>query len=267
MSVVVEGPADAATIVLVHGVGLDHEMWAPVAGELAAHHRVVRYDLLGHGDAAALDEGADLGTFAAQLETLVDEFGIARCVLVGFSLGALIAQRFALDHPERVDALVLAHSVFDRSVADRSAVLDRVQAVRDGRYVTTIEPAVERWFSPDFTASHPLVVDGVRTRLMRNDVASYVLAYSIFATADAGLAAEVARISSPTLVLTGADDSGSTAAMTFALAKAIPNARGAIVPGTRHLAPLQEPHGLAGMIEAFVAEVLPSTRRPDRENA
>jgi pimeloyl-ACP methyl ester carboxylesterase len=267
MSVVVEGPSDAATVVLVHGVGLDHEMWAPVAVELAEHHRVVRYDLRGHGDAPSLDEDADLGTFAAQLEAVVDELGLGSFVLVGFSLGALIAQRFALDHPERVEALVLAHSVFDRSPADRAAVLGRVEAVRDGRYASTIERALQRWFTPDFAAAHPMVVDSVRQRLLHNDVSSYVIAYSIFATADAGLAAEVGEISSPTLVLTGAEDSGSTPAMTFALANAIPNARAAIVPGVRHLAPLQDPHAIAAMIEAFVAAVMPATRPTHRENA
>lgn len=266
MSVVVDGSPGAVTLVLVHGVGLDHEMWAPVAGRLANRHRVVRYDMLGHGDATPLDDDADLGTFAAQLLHVVDELQIASFVLVGFSLGALIAQRFALDHPERVDALVLANSVFDRSVADRAAVQDRVDTVRNGRFTASIEPALERWFTPDFASSHPVVVDSVRHRLLHNDMASYAIAYSIFATADAGLTSQVGRISSPTLVMTGADDLGSTPAMAIALAAAIPDGRAVVIPGVRHLAPLEDPDTIAAQIAAFVADVARSTQSANQEN-
>lgn len=267
MSVVVDGSREGVTIVLVHGVGLDHQMWAPMSGLLAGHHRVVSYDLLGHGNAAPLDVGSDLGTFASQLEVVLDDLDIASCVLVGFSLGALIAQRFVLDHPERVDALVLVNSVFDRSPADRAAVLNRVEAVRNGGYQATIETALERWFSPHFTSSKPAVVASVRQRLLDNDVTSYAIAYSIFAIADSGLAAEAGSITTPTLVLTGADDLRSTPAMTCALAAALPHARAVVVPGLCHLGPLEDPPALAAVIEEFVADVLPPRSRTHPDDA
>lgn len=267
MSVVVDGSPAGVTLVLVHGVGLDHTMWAPVASLLADHYRVVRYDLLGHGDAAPLGADAELGTFSTQLLGIVDGLHVARFVLVGFSLGALIAQRFTLDHPERVVALVMANSVFDRSAADRGEVLERVDAVRHGQYGASIEPAIERWFTPAFAAAEPAVIEAVRQRLLANDMSSYAVAYRIFATADSGLAAQSARITAPTLVLTGSGDVRSTPLMSLALAEAIPGARAVIVPGARHLLPLEDPTSLAALIDAFVAELIPSMHHGHRENA
>ncbi len=254
-TIVDEGPRDAVPVVLVHGVGLDHHMWDAVAGRLGADHRVVRYDLAGHGTSAALPDGSGLDVFTAQLGAVADRAGLDTFVLVGFSLGALIAQRFAIEAPERLIGLILANGVFDRTAAEREAVVARVADVRAGGYAASVETALDRWFTPMFAASHPDAVATVRDRLHRNNVTSYANAYHVFATADADLASAAASITVPTLVFTGADDARSTPAMTTALAAAIPGAQAVVLPGLRHLAPVEGAARVADLIAAFVHEM------------
>lgn len=240
-------------LILVHGVGLDRHMWDRFLAAYPGRRDVVTYDLIGMGDAPKPAGPYSLSMYSAQLAGVADAAAGpgGRVDVAGFSLGALVAQRFAVDFPERLGRLFLLNSVFDRTDAERSAIRARVVEVRAGAYASTIEPAIERWFTPDFAAAHPGVVDAIRSRMLANAVEPYACAYSVFAEGDAELAPLTGRIIAPTLVITGADDQRSTPEMTRRLGDAIPGARAVVVPAVRHLLPVEEPGVLAELIGGF----------------
>lgn len=237
-------------LVLVHGVGLDRHMWAAFAAALGSP--TITYDMLGLGDAPKPAGPYTLSMYAEQLADVVREAPSQPVDVIGFSMGALVAQRFAIDHPSLVRRLVLVSGVYDRTSAERAAIVARVEEVRAGGYASTIEPAIERWFTPEFAATHPHEVDAVRTRMLANDPASYVHAYEVFATGDEELVPLVHRIAAPTLVVTGADDQRSTPTMTQRLAEALPHGEAAVVPDVRHLLPLEQPRLLAELVDEFL---------------
>jgi 3-oxoadipate enol-lactonase len=237
-----------APVVLVHGVGADLEMWEAVAARLAPTHRVIRYDMIGHGASAKPPGPYQLGAFVRQLEGLADGLGLERFALAGFSMGGLVAQGFALAQGARVDRLVLLNTVFDRSPAERAAITARVGEIATGGYAASIAPALERWFTPEFRARRPEVVAAVRRRMETNDAAAYAAAYQVFATADAELAPAIGRIAAPTTVVTGTDDQRSTPAMARAMADRLPRARLRILAGQRHMTPLEVPDAIAAII-------------------
>lgn len=243
-----EGP----WLVLVHGVGMDLAMWGPVAARLADRHRVLCYDMLGHGQSAKPPGPYCLQDFVAQLLALADALAIGRFDLVGFSMGALVAQGVAARAPQRLERLILLNGVYDRSPEERAAVIARVQDVRDGNYAESVEAALERWFTPGFYNSHPEVVEQVRAHMSSNDLAAYAAAYEVFATADAELVPLVGAIEAPTLVVTGSDDRRSTAAMARALAARLPRGRLHLMEGQRHLTPLETPEVVAALIADFL---------------
>jgi pimeloyl-ACP methyl ester carboxylesterase len=250
-------------IVLLHGVGLDHEMWRAVHACLdaaAPGTPVLAPDMLGHGTAPHPDGPYRLAMFVHHLVDTLDAAGLDAVDLVGFSMGALVAQGLAVTHPHRVRRLVLVSGVYARTPDERAAIVARVAEVRGGDYLATIRPALDRWFSPAFAATHPEVVAGVRDRLLANDVVAYGHAYEVFATADAELAGEVHRIAAPTLVITGSDDQRSTPAMATRLAAALPHGQAVVVPGVRHLMPLEAPEVLTDHLHTFLdlpAEAMP----------
>jgi pimeloyl-ACP methyl ester carboxylesterase len=242
-------------IVLLHGVGLDHTMWHAVQARLhavAPRIPVLAPDMLGHGAAPHPDGPYDLAMLVQHLVDSLDAARLDVVDLVGFSMGALVAQGFALAHPHRGRRLGLVSGVYDRSGDERAAIVARVAEVRAGGYLTTIQPALDRWFSPAFAAAHPDVVSAVRARLLANDVAAYGHAYEVFATADAELATMAHRITAPTLVITGADDQRSTPTMTTRLAAALPHGQAVVVPGVRHLLPLEAPDVLTDHLLTFL---------------
>lgn len=245
------GPA----VVLIHGVGLDHRMWDEHARHLsAAGHRVVRYDLLGHGRTPPLGRDVVLADFTAQLEALLVELSIDAAALVGFSLGALIARAYAVRDAGRLTHLALLNSVYARTGEQREAVRERyLEASRHG-LSALIEPALARWFSEAFARARPEVLERVRERLRSNQPEGFLPAYKLFVEAEDESAAQLRAIPVPTLVITGAADVGSTPAMSAQLAQRIPGARLLVVEGARHMLPVERAAWLCDRLHAFVTE-------------
>src|SRR5690242_19220178 len=100
-------------VTLVHGVGSNMQSWDTIAERLSRQCQVVRMDLRGHGTSGRIDV-CRLDDFLDDVSLVLDTLGIARTHLVGFSLGSMIAQAFALTHPERVEKLALISAVAGR---------------------------------------------------------------------------------------------------------------------------------------------------------
>ncbi|MER7396453.1 alpha/beta fold hydrolase [Streptomyces sp. NPDC000151] len=230
-------------LVLLHGVGLDRGMWQRCVPALAARHRVLAADLRGHGASPAAAAGVTLDELAGDVAALLN--GPAH--LVGFSLGALVAQQLDVSRPELVSSLTLVSSVAARSEAERAAVARRRRRAAED-FGASARAAVDRWFSPAWRAREPELAEQVHNTLLHTDRTSYLACYDVFATADTGLWPLLPRITAPTLALTGSEDPGSTPEMTRRLAARIPGARGTVVPDARHLLPLERPDDLSSAI-------------------
>ena len=248
-------------VVLVHGLGMNRAMWDWQWPALAAGHRTVRYDLLGHGESDKPRDGYSLRRYADQAAALMDALGIARAALVGFSLGGMIVRAFALAYPERVSALVVLNSAHDRTEAERDAIRLRVEQAAQGGPEATLDGALDRWFTPHFATEHPEVLDRVRRWVLANDPAVYPLMYRVLAESDVELAEAAAQIRCPTLVATGDDDRGNTPDMARRLAAIVPGARCEILPGLRHMGLAEEPETFNRLMLAFLADAAGPTAR------
>lgn len=228
-----EGQGDP--LVLIHGVGLDQHMWAAQSQALAPLFSVLRYDLYGHGQSVPAPAAVALGDYVSQLDSLLSDLEIGPCVVIGFSLGALIARGFVRAYPARVTRLVILNGIFRRNRQQREAVRARLASAEQSGPAVIIDAAIERWFSPQFRASHPGVIAIVRKRLEENDPAHFLAAYRLFAEAGGELDAALPRISVPTLVMTGELDSGSTPLMARHMAAALAHSELCVLPGQRHM--------------------------------
>lgn len=241
-------------VVLVHGLGLNHEMWQWQIPRLTDRYRLLSYDLLGHGGSAHPEGPYSMANFVDQLKNLVDFLHLERFVLVGFSLGGMIAQAFTLAHADRVAGLAVLHSAYDRSIAERAAILSRVLLAETAGPQATVEQALERWFTADFAKRRPDVLNQVRAWVVANNPKAFAASYRVLAESDADLARQLTRISCPALVVTGEEDFGNSPAMAARMASQMPAARCRILPGLRHMALAEQP-------EAVLSELLPFLER------
>ncbi|HKU11593.1 MAG TPA: alpha/beta fold hydrolase [Sinomonas sp.] len=238
-------------IVLLHGVGLDSSMWDSLLVDGAlwfTGREVLALDLPGHGGQPPLRRPTTLSEMADDVARRLPP----KAHLVGFSLGALVAQEIAARMPERVLSLVCVSSVCQRTEEEAAAVARRLDTARED-FAASAAAAVERWF-PHSTGISPDQVEQVRRVLLANDRESYLHAYEVFATGDRDAAKALPLITAPTLAVTGSEDPGSTPDMTMRLARLVPGARALVIEGARHMLPVEQPEQLARLITEFIDE-------------
>jgi pimeloyl-ACP methyl ester carboxylesterase len=240
-----------APLVLIHGVGIDLEIWEPLVPPLRPGRHLIRYDMRGHGLSAKPPGPYRLDDFVDQLDRLASALALDRFDLAGFSMGGLVAEAFAARFPERVRRLALLHTVHDRSATERAAIAGRLAQVEAGDLDSSLAAALERWLTPAFRAAHPDAVAAIERRMRTNDRPAYLASYRVFATGDTEVLPVIDRIRCPTLVLTGEHDTGSTPAMSRALAARLPAATLTILPGLRHLSLLEAPEEVARHLDRF----------------
>jgi len=245
-----EGPP----VVLIHGVGLNKDMWGGQAAGLTDHYQVIAYDMLGHGASPRPASDTGLAGYAEQLHELLQHLQINRAAVVGFSMGGLVARAFALHYPQQLSALVVLNSVFNRSAEQRAGVVERTRQAAEHGPDANAEAALSRWFSREYQGANPAQIEAIRQTLARNDPQGYLTTYALFATQDLYRADDLASIASPTLIATGELDPGSTPAMAQELAERIPGAQVVVLAEQRHMMPVESPRLVNQMLLQFLAQ-------------
>jgi pimeloyl-ACP methyl ester carboxylesterase len=235
------------TVVLLHGVGLDHTMWEPAAALLADRFTLITPDLPGHGTRPPVRDGVALADLADGVAGAIP----AGAHLVGFSLGALVAQHLALHRPELVATLTSVSSVCRRTDEERASVFARLRTA-EADFTAGTAASLKRWY--DGTDVDADRVARTEATLLANDIGSFLGCYRVFASADAELGPYLGRINVPALAVTGENDPGSTPEMTLRLAAALPDCRAVVVPGARHMLPVERPRTLVDSLTTFLGE-------------
>src|SRR5262245_2387027 len=101
------GGPSGTPVVCLHGISDSWRSFELVLGHLPGDVRLFALSLRGHGDASRPATGYQPEDFAADVAAFMDAMGVSRAVIVGHSMGSYVAQRFAIDRPERTLALVL----------------------------------------------------------------------------------------------------------------------------------------------------------------
>ena len=249
------GPATAPVVVLIHGLGLTRQTWAGQLPLLAQHFHVLTYDLCGHGESALPSRMPSLTVLSDQLRDLMDHLNLPKAALIGFSLGGMINRRFAMDHPDRVSALVILNSPHERSPEAQRLVEERAAQSGEGP-VATIDATLDRWFTPAFRANHPVVVAKVRASVLANDPINFARHRQVLAHGVLELIRPNPPITKPTLVMTCENDTGSTPDMSRAIASEVPGAQVRIIPALQHLGLIEQPDIFTIPILNFLRQVL-----------
>lgn len=245
-----EGPRGAPAIVFVNSLGTDLRIWDGVVAALISDYRVVTYDKRGHGLSSVPAAPYTVDDFSGDLLELADHLGLDRFALVGVSVGGMIALRFALDHPERLVAVVACDTA--AQIGDAATWNGRIDAVRSGGMEAIADAVLLRWFPTTIRDGRDAEIAGWRNLLLRSPVEGYV--GTCAALRDADLTAKVGSISVPTLVIVGAEDQSTPVALVRATSDRIPGARFEVIEKAGHIPSIDQPERLTQLIANHIAE-------------
>ncbi|MCH9853690.1 MAG: alpha/beta fold hydrolase [Alphaproteobacteria bacterium] len=249
---------NVATIVLIHGLGLNRQLWQWHVGALTQYFHVLCYDLYGHGDSKALPASPTitLPLLANQLSDLLDHIGIEKVVIAGFSIGGMINRRFAIDYPEKTIALLILNAPHQRKPEAQQAVEQRAIQSRSKGMMSSMDAALERWFTPEFMQVNDAICALIRDWRAQCNPDAYNDCYQVLAHGVSELIKPQPQITHPSLVITCQYDTGSTPEMSRAIANEIVGAQVAIVPALKHLGLIEQPKIFTGLMLSYLYKLL-----------
>jgi len=247
MHFVEQGPADGSTLVLLHGYSDSGFSFSRVAPALSTARRVIVPDLRGHGRSSRPVAGYTMDDLAADVVALLDVLGVETAVVVGHSMGSLVAQRIAASFPGRVEALVLVGSA--PSIHDLPG-LDEFRAEIDGLTDPVPEGFVRSF--QESTVALPIpaeFMDGVVAESLR-------LPARVWQQLLAGMLAtgpvRAGEVRVPTLLQWGAEDGVFSRDQQDELLALFPGARLIVYDAVGHAPHWESPETFAVDLEAFL---------------
>ena len=254
-----DGPADGPAVVLLHGFASSLRWWDDVVPTLARDHRVIRFDLLGHGGSEKPERGYGMESQARLVATALDRLGVRRAAIVGHSMGGSVATALAEQRAALVESLV----ILDSPSRDGDAQLPLTARLG---FVPVLGQAIDR-VVPD-----AMVRDGLESAFAKGfEVPDRFvedfrdMTYTSYDDShrgsddygeERGLAERLADETPPLLVIFGSEDDlvDPDSAQGY---RRVPQARIVVLDGVGHSPHVERPRATARLIAEFVAQQRP----------
>jgi 3-oxoadipate enol-lactonase len=194
-------------IILSHSLGCTKAMWEPQIKMLEKNFRVITYDTRGHGGSGSEGGIYTLDLLADDAIGLLDHLGVDRVHWLGFSMGGMIGQTFALRYPERLASIILADTTSAHTATPVSMWDERIRIAKTQGMDPLVQPAINRWFTEAFRNSNSDLVESVASMIRSTSVAGW--AGCCAAIASIHTTDRLKEIDCPAMVIVGEFDVGT----------------------------------------------------------
>jgi 3-oxoadipate enol-lactonase len=240
-------------LVLIHSLALDASIWDNVAAELAEDAQILTYDCRGHGHSGKPHMSFSMDLFARDLAELLDHVGWQAAVVAGCSMGGCVAQAFGGLYPSRASALGLIDTIAWYGEDAPKTWRERAANGRSKGLTGMVDFQITRWFGDQFRSARKESVEALVRVFLANDLNSYASTCELLGDAD--LRPYLKSLRMPVAIVVGEDDYATPVAASRQLHEAIPQSTLTIIPGGRHLTPVERPHEIASRLRALFEQV------------
>jgi pimeloyl-ACP methyl ester carboxylesterase len=257
-------------VVLLHGIMLSSALWAHQLRDLAVHHRVIAVDLRGHGQSLPGSAPSGIPRLAADVEAVLGALEVEQAVVVGHSMGGMVALQMVLDLPVHERRRRLAGLVLVSTTAGPFATLPGWTGVvrATGPVTARALLVAERWgakalpsrdlrwwlvrlgFGADAPASQVRFVEA-----MHRGTPSRTLADLIPSVATFDLSSRLGSVDVPVLVVVGSHDKLTAPRLARRMAGALPEAQLVELPRCGHMPMLERRHEFSRLVDEFTAKI------------
>jgi pimeloyl-ACP methyl ester carboxylesterase len=233
--------------VFVHGWCCDHTYFAPQVERFSASHRVVAVDLRGHGASDAPEQRYSIEQFVDDLAWLVYTLGLDKPIVVGHSMGGVVAVGLGAGHPELVSGVVAVDSALVVNPERRAMLTGFAETLRGADYVQAARAFVLRMFEPTDDAT-------LRERIVESMTSArqHVMASTMEELAGFDIESAVKALSVPTLVINRDRPPGGPQSVLVRVKELNPSLNVGQTVGAGHFMQLEVPDQVNSMIEQFL---------------
>lgn len=243
------GPANGPALVLIHALGTDLHLWDAILPLLPPTLRVLRFDMRGHGASDVPPAPYSMGSLIRDTERLMDHFALKDAVVLGVSLGGMVAQGLAVKRLDLVRGLVLSNTA--AKIGRPEHWSDRIAAVRAGGMAALADATMERWFGRQWRMNPAM--PKTRERFISTSTEGWCGCAAAISGTDFYETTATLRL--PTLVFAGGNDASTPPDLVRETADLIPGHRFQLLRGTGHLPMLEKPAEYAAVLSAFLDSI------------
>ncbi len=245
----VDGDPDGAPVVFANSLGTDLRLWDKIIPLLPDGLRLIRYDKRGHGLSSLPPAPYAMGGLVRDLERLLDHLEVRDCMLVGLSIGGMIAQGLAVKRLDLVRAMVLSNT--GAKIGTPELWADRIAAVQKDGIESLADAVMERWFSKAFRETPELQL--WRNMLVRQPDDGYAGCSAAISGTDFYTPTSGLRL--PTLGIAGDADGSTPPDLVRETVGLIPGSRFELIRKAGHLPCVEQPEAYAALLTDFLKEV------------
>lgn len=235
-------------VLFLNSLGTDLRLWDKVIPRLTGI-RAIRMDTRGHGLSDCPAPPYGMGALVRDAEAVLEALGVRDAVVVGCSLGGMMAQGLAVKRPDLVAAMVLSNTAARIGTAEMWH--ERIAAVQSGGVAALAEAVLARWFPPAFHATAEFAL--WRNMLIRTPADGYAGCAAAIAGTD--FYTPVAALRLPVLGIAGSEDGSTPPDLVRETAELVPGARFALLRGTGHLPMVDRAEDYAALLAGFLQEL------------
>jgi len=245
----VDGPpsGDAPTLVFANALGTTLSIWDGVLPDLPDGLRVIRYDMRGHGQSDVPEPPYTMGALVADAEAICDALEVRDALIVGLSVGGMVAQGLAIKRPDLIRAMVLSNTA--ARIGHAKLWHDRIAAVQARGLPALADGVIERWFAPAFRASP----DAARWRDMLAGIDPTGHAGVCAAIAGTDFYTPTSGLRLPVLGIAGAQDRATPPDLVRETVDLIPGSQFTLMRHCGHLPCAEDPAAYAAILNDFIA--------------
>ena len=234
LNVALSGDESKNCVTFVGGITNDHTLWDDQVEDLSPACRLIRMDSRGHGLSQSTPAPYSLETMVADVIGVWDALGVERSVIVGLGLGGVVAAETALTHPKRVSGVVPT-SCRARMVPEYGGMWPPLIETAKARGVASIaEVTLGRWFTEEFRASNPAVIERLSAAILRTTLDGYL--GCIAALLQLNWWGRLSTFKMPVMYVSGElDRVGAPPTVMQAMCDATPGATHVVLPGASHI--------------------------------
>ncbi len=243
----VEGREGAPALMLSNSLGTNLHMWDDQAPEFAKHFRLIRYDRRGHGQSGIPQGPYSMERLGRDVLAVLDALKIKKTNWCGLSMGGMVGQWLGANAPDRVEKLVLSNT--NSYYADKAPWNDRIKFVTENGLEALVDANMQRWFTEGFRKRAPDVLARMRAMFVATKLPGYIGCCE--AVRDMDFRESNPRITTPTLVIVGAQDAATPPSAGEIIQKAIKGAK-LVSLEAAHISNMEQPKAYTDTVLNFL---------------
>lgn len=243
-------------LILIHGVGLKLESWNAQIQYLKKYFDVIAIDLPGHGESEILESrDVNIDLYSEAIKSFTDEIIQKKFIIMGHSLGALIALDYIKKYKDDCYGLIALNCIYQRDNEAMNALKNRLTNSFSENFDKEVDTTIKRWFGEGESTENIELAKYCRSWLLNSNKTGYRSAYKVFANYKGVPKKLLMENILPSYFITGSLDKNSTPDMSRKMNELCKNGDTLIVEGAGHMAQMSHFSQVNDAILTFALEI------------